>query len=53
VSARGDELRERLAGARLMLIFTPELCRAGAEPLAVLTAAVPYVDAVQVRVIDA
>jgi thiamine-phosphate pyrophosphorylase len=53
VSARGDELRERLAGARLMLIFTPELCRAGAEPLAVLTAALPSVDAVQVRVIDA
>jgi thiamine-phosphate pyrophosphorylase len=53
VSVRGDELRERLAGARLMLLFTPELCRAGAEPLAVLAAALPYVDAVQVRVKDA
>lgn len=44
-----DERRERLARARLMLLFTPELC-APRAPLAVLEEAWPHVDAVQVRV---
>lgn len=43
-----DERRERLARARLMLLFTPELC-APRAPLAVLEEAWPHVDAVQVR----
>lgn len=42
------ELRDRLAGAQLMLIFTPELCGAR-EPLAVLDALAGEVDVVQVR----
>jgi thiamine-phosphate pyrophosphorylase len=46
---RGSDAREHLAGARLMLLFTPELC-GGREPLDVLAAALPFVDAVQVRV---
>ena len=43
------EARERLGAARLMLLFTPELC-AGRDPLAALAAALPSVDLVQVRV---
>lgn len=42
------ELRRRLGEARLMLLFTPELC-GGRDPLAVLEAALPWVDVVQVR----
>jgi thiamine-phosphate diphosphorylase len=45
----GAELRARLQAARLMLLFTPELCR-GSDPLQVLEAALPHVDVVQVRV---
>lgn len=43
------ELRARLARARLMLLFTPELCARGCEPLAVLGRALPYLDVIQVR----
>jgi thiamine-phosphate diphosphorylase len=47
----GRALRERLAAARLYLLFTPGLC-AGNDPLAVLAAALPHVDLVQVRIKD-
>ena len=43
----GGERRERLGRARLLLIFTPELC--AADPLESLEAALPHVDVVQVR----
>lgn len=46
----GDERRERLAGARLMLLFTPELCARERDPLTALAQALPHVDVVQVRV---
>src|SRR5262245_5542719 len=36
-----------------MLVFTPALCPPGRDPLEVLAAALPYIDAVQVRVKDA
>ncbi len=42
------ELRLRIADARLYLLFTPEIC-GERDPLAVLEAALPYVDVVQVR----
>lgn len=42
------ELRRRLADARLYLVFTPEIVTAG-DALAVLEAALPHVDLVQVR----
>lgn len=42
------ELRRRLADARLYLVFTPEIVT-GRDPLAVLEAALPHVDLVQVR----
>ncbi len=45
-------LRDRLRRVRLMLLFTPELCGADRDPLAVLEAALPHVDAVQVRIKD-
>lgn len=45
----GSDAREQLSRARLMLLFTPELCGARA-PLDVLAAALPFVDAVQVRI---
>jgi thiamine-phosphate pyrophosphorylase len=45
----GSDAREQLARARVMLLFTPALC-GDREPLAVLAAALPFVDAVQVRV---
>ncbi len=48
----GQELRERLGRARLMLLFSPELCPPGSEPLAILAATLPHVDLVQVRVKD-
>ncbi len=48
----GAELRTRLAQARLMLLFTPELCPAGQDPLDVLARALPHLDAIQVRVKD-
>ncbi len=41
-------LRARLADARLLLVFTPELCGAR-DPLAVLRGLLPEVDLVQVR----
>jgi thiamine-phosphate diphosphorylase len=41
-------LRDRLRDARLYLLFTPSLC-GEREPLAVLEAALPHVDVVQVR----
>ena len=41
-------LRERLADARVMLVFTPELARPR-DPVAVLGEVLPYVDIVQVR----
>jgi thiamine-phosphate pyrophosphorylase len=43
-----DADRRLLAHARLMLLFTPELC-AGREPESVLAAALPSIDVVQVR----
>ena len=42
-------VRERLSHARLMLLFTPELC-GGRDPLEVLAACIDDVDVVQVRV---
>jgi thiamine-phosphate diphosphorylase len=48
----GDERRARLARARLYLLFTPELCPAGREPLDVLARALPWLDAIQVRIVD-
>lgn len=47
-----DEGVARLAAARLMLLFTPELCGPGRDPLAVLDEILEHVDAVQVRVKD-
>lgn len=44
------DLRDRLRRARLMLLFTPELCGEGRDPLEVLEAALPSVDVLQVRV---
>jgi thiamine-phosphate pyrophosphorylase len=43
-----DLLRRRLREARLLLVFTPELCGAR-DPLEVLAALVPEVDIIQVR----
>jgi thiamine-phosphate pyrophosphorylase len=43
-----EALREALARARIYLIFTPELC-ARRDPLEVLSAALPWVDMIQVR----
>lgn len=48
---RRTELRVRLGDARLMLIFTPEVCRSG-EPLEILESLVALVDVIQVRVKD-
>lgn len=42
------EIRDRLSRARVLLLFTPELC-GSRDPLAVLAAAAPFVDVVQVR----
>lgn len=50
MSALGAERRTRLARARLMLLFTPELVPAGRDPLEVLARALPHVDVVQVRI---
>lgn len=44
----GRSARERLARARLYLIFTPRLC-GERDPIEVLRAALPWVDLVQVR----
>jgi thiamine-phosphate pyrophosphorylase len=52
VEPSGDERRARLAEARLMLLFTPELVPAGRDPLQVLARALPALDAVQVRLKD-
>lgn len=43
-----DPARVALSRARLMLLFSPQLCL-GRDPLAVLEAALPHVDALQVR----
>jgi thiamine-phosphate diphosphorylase len=48
VDLDGEALRDRLRDARLYLLFTPSLC-GEREPLAVLEAALPHVDVVQVR----
>lgn len=48
VNFSASAARERLRRARLLLVFTPEAC-AGRDPLAVLEAALPHVDVVQVR----
>lgn len=48
MSAREGESRVTPDEARLMLLFTPALCGAR-DPLAVLRAALPHVDVVQVR----
>ena len=45
-----SERRERLAAARLMLLFTPGLCPPGRDPLEILAAVLPFVDVVQVRI---
>ncbi|HEX6881990.1 MAG TPA: thiamine phosphate synthase [Planctomycetota bacterium] len=50
MSPSGAERRARLARARLMLLFTPELCPPGRPPLEVLARALPHVDVVQVRI---
>jgi len=44
----GSDARACLARARVLLLFTPELCGAR-DPLEVLAAALPFVDVVQVR----
>ena len=44
-----DHARERLREARLLLLFTPELCGAGVDPLDVLEQVAGEVDLVQVR----
>ena len=49
-SGLGVERRERLRSARLMLLFSPELCPSASDPLSILEAALPHVDVVQVRV---
>jgi len=49
---RPDLDPERLAAARLMLLFTPAVVPAGRDPLEVLEAALPHVDVVQVRIKD-
>jgi thiamine-phosphate pyrophosphorylase len=43
-----DKIRESLMEARVMLLFTPELC-GDRDPLEVLEAALPWVDMVQIR----
>lgn len=43
------EARERLGRARLMLLFSPELC-AGRDPMRVLEQALPHVDVLQLRI---
>lgn len=48
----GRERREHLASARLMLLFTPELCRA-APPFALLESVWPFIDVLQVRIKEA
>lgn len=45
----GEDRRSCLREAELMLLFTPELCRA-AEPLEVLLELAPEVDLIQVRI---
>jgi len=42
------ELRDRIADARIVLLFTPELT-GGRDPLAALEAAAPWIDVVQIR----
>ncbi len=44
----GPQARTHLARARLLLLFTPDLCL-GREPLAVLEAALPHLDVLQIR----
>ena len=44
-------MRADISDARLLLIFTPELC--AADPLEVLEACLPHVDLVQVRIKEA
>lgn len=44
----GAALRDRLREARVMLLFTPELC-GERDPLEALEAALPWVDLIQVR----
>jgi thiamine-phosphate diphosphorylase len=48
VTIDGAALRDQLRDARLYLLFTPNLC-GQREPLAVLEAALPHVDVIQVR----
>ncbi len=43
-----SELRDRLANARIVLLFTPELT-GDRDPLAALEAAAPWIDVVQIR----
>jgi thiamine-phosphate pyrophosphorylase len=49
VALTADGLRDRLGDARLYLLFSPSAC-AGRDPMAVLEAALPHVDLVQVRI---
>lgn len=44
-----DLLRDRLERARLMLLFTPQVCAAERDPLQVLEAVLGEVDVIQVR----
>jgi len=46
---RGDR-RRRLADARLMLLFTPELCPPDRDPLQLLEEVLAHADVIQVRV---
>jgi thiamine-phosphate pyrophosphorylase len=48
VSPDPRRARERLAQARVLLLFTPDAC-GSRDPLAVLEAALPWIDIVQVR----
>ncbi len=45
----GSDARAHLARARVMLLFSPELC-GRRDPLEVLAATLPFVDVVQVRI---
>jgi thiamine-phosphate pyrophosphorylase len=51
-SALRDERRAQLSRARLMLLFTPELCPPGRDPFEVLERALPHLDVIQVRIKD-
>jgi thiamine-phosphate pyrophosphorylase len=50
VTEVGAQRRARLAEARLMLLFTPDLCPRGSDPLEVVARVLEHVDVIQVRI---